>query len=127
MKSITWLRKFVARGDKGYPVATLAFYGPDDKKASKAVLGIFAAKGDEPQLHKWFRESTEADLRYDTKLQNTWIEILRREGVRSLAMMEEINGCPHEEGVDIRLAKCVRRVRSGLSVSVRTIGQPPPS
>ena len=48
MKSITWLRKFVARGDKGYPVATLAFYGPDDKKASKAVLGIFAAKGDEP-------------------------------------------------------------------------------
>jgi hypothetical protein len=68
MKSITWLRKFVARGDKGYPVATLAFYGPDDKKASKAVLGIFAAKGAEPQLHKWFRESTEADLRYDTKL-----------------------------------------------------------
>src|SRR4029077_8266218 len=50
MKSITWLRKFVARGDKGYPVATLAFYGPDDKMASKAVLGIFAAKGDEPQL-----------------------------------------------------------------------------
>ena len=105
MKSITWLRKFVARGDKGYPVATLAFYGPDDKKASKAVLGIFAAKGDEPQLHKWFRESTEADLRYDTKLQNTWIEILRREGVRSLAMMEEINGCPHEEGVDYPLGQ----------------------
>ena len=40
------------------------------------------------------------DLRYDTKLQNTWIEILRREGVRSLAMMEEIYGCPHEEGID---------------------------
>src|SRR4029077_1894506 len=41
----------------------------------------------------------------DTKLQNTWIEILRREGGRSLAMMEEINGCPHEEGVDYPLGQ----------------------
>jgi hypothetical protein len=105
MKSITWLRKFVARGDKGYPVATLAFYGPDDKKASKAVLGIFASKAAEPQLHKWFGESPEVDLRYDTKLQNAWIEIIRREGVRSLAMMEAINGCPHEEGVDYPLGQ----------------------
>ena len=100
MKPITWLRKFVARGDKGYPIATLACYGPDDKKASKAVLGIFASKDAEPQLHKWFGESPEVDLRYDTKLQNAWIEIIRHAGVRSLAMMGEINGCPHEEGVD---------------------------
>ena len=100
MKPITWLRRFVNRGDQGHPIATLAFYGPDDKKASKAVLGIFACKGAEPQLHKWFGESPEVDLRYDAKLQNAWIEIIRREGVRSLAMMEAINGCPHEEGVD---------------------------
>src|SRR5262249_13761368 len=105
MKPITWLRKFVARGDQGYPIATLAFYGPDDKKASKAVLGIFASKGAEPQLHKWFRESPDRDLRYDTKLQNAWIEIMRREGVRSLAMLEEINGCPHEEGIDYPLGE----------------------
>ena len=100
MKPITWLRKFAYRGHQGHPVATLAFYGPNDKKASKAVLGVFASEGAEPQLHKWFAESPETDLRYNVKLQNTWIEIIRREGVRSLAMMEEINGCPHEEGVD---------------------------
>ena len=87
MKSITWLRKFVVRDNKGYPIASLAFYGPDDKKASKAVLSIFASKGAEPQLHKWFGESPEVDLRYDTKLQNAWIEIIRQAGVRSLAMM----------------------------------------
>jgi hypothetical protein len=56
MKPITWLRNFVNRGDQGYPVATLAFYGPDDKKASKDVLGIFPSKDAEVQLHKWFRE-----------------------------------------------------------------------
>ena len=70
MKPITWLRKFANRGDQGHPVATLAFYGPDDKKASKAVLGIIPSKDSEAQLHKWFRESPDADLRYDIKLQN---------------------------------------------------------
>jgi hypothetical protein len=100
MKPITWLRKLAKRGNRGYPLATLAFYGPDDKKASKAVLGIFSSEGVEPKLHKWFRESPDADLRYNVKLQNAWIEIMRREGVRGLAMLEAINGCPHEEGID---------------------------
>ena len=94
MKPITWLRKSVRRGDQGYPVATLAFYGPDAKKASKVVLGIIPSQGAEPQLRKWYRELPDADLRYDIKLQNVWIEIIRREGVRSVAMIEEINGCP---------------------------------
>jgi hypothetical protein len=49
-----------------------SFYGPDDKKASKAVLGIILSKDSEVQLHKWFRESPDADLRYDIKLQNAW-------------------------------------------------------
>ena len=105
MKPITWLRKFAKRGNQDYPVATLAFYGPDDKKASKAVLGIILSKGSEVQLHKWFRESPDADLRYDINLQNAWIEIIRREGVRRVAMIEEINGCPHEEGLDYPLGE----------------------
>ena len=100
MKPITWLRKIVKNGNRGYPVATIAFYGPDDKKASKVVLGIFPSNGSTVQLHKWFRESPDVDLRYDIKLQDTLIEIIRREGVRSTAMLEEINGCPHEEGLD---------------------------
>jgi len=100
VKPITWLRKFGNRGDRHYPMATLAFYGPDDKKASKAVLGIKPNEDADVELHKWFRESPEVDLRYDVKLQNTWIEIMRREGVRNFVMMEEIFGCPHEEGID---------------------------
>ncbi|HSZ75947.1 MAG TPA: hypothetical protein VK775_00965 [Chthoniobacterales bacterium] len=100
MKPITRLRKLAKRREKGYPVATIIFYGPDDKKASKVVLGIIASEGAEPQLHKWFRKSPNGDLRYDIDLQNTWLEIIRREGVQKVAMIEEINGCPHEEGVD---------------------------
>jgi hypothetical protein len=87
MKPITWLRKFAHRGDQGYPVATLAFYGPDDKKASKAVLGIILSKESEVQLHKWFRESPAADLRYDIKLQNAWIKNPKIHEIRSASDM----------------------------------------
>jgi hypothetical protein len=100
VKPITILRKLAKQGHRGYPVATLAFYGPDDRKASKAVLGIILSEDAEPELHKWLHDSSESDLRYDVKLQNTWIDMIRRAGVRSLATVEEINGCPHEEGVD---------------------------
>ena len=58
------------------------------------------SQGAEPQLHKWIRETDDKDLRYDVGLQKVWIEIIRRDRAQSLAMMEEINGCPHEEGVD---------------------------
>jgi hypothetical protein len=87
MKPITWLRKFAHRGDQGYPVATLAFYGPDDKKASKAVLGIILSKESEVQLHKWFRESPAADLHYDIKLQNAWIKNPKIHEIRSASDM----------------------------------------
>lgn len=100
MKPITWLRKFAGRGFQGYPVATLAFYGPDDHKASKAVLGIIEPEGAEPRLHKWFSDTRDKDLRYDVSLQNAWIGIIRRESAQTLAMAEEINSCPHEEGID---------------------------
>jgi hypothetical protein len=74
-------------------------------KASKVVLGIIASEGAEAQLHKWFRKSPNADVRYDIDLQNNWLEIIRREGVQRVAMIEEINGCPHEEGVDYALGE----------------------
>lgn len=105
MKPITWLRKFGERGYQGHPVATLAFYGPDDRKASKVVLGIIESEGAEPRLHKWFRDTGDKDLRYDVSLQNVWIEVIRREGAQSLGMIEEINGCPHEEGIDYPLGQ----------------------
>jgi hypothetical protein len=105
MKPITWLRKFAARGFQGYPMATLAFYGPDDRKASKVVLGIIEFEGGEPVLHKWVRDPADKDLRYDVSLQNAWIEIIRREGAQTLSTIKEINGCPHEEGVDYPVGK----------------------
>ncbi len=32
-------------GFRSYPLATLAYYGPDNTRASKAVVGIFHGQG----------------------------------------------------------------------------------
>lgn len=95
---ITQLRKKAKGGDQGFPRATLAFYGPDDKKATKAVLGIFLREGDEGTIHRYFSE--EKDVRYKTDIQEDVLARLREHEVRTLIMVEKIFGCPHEEGID---------------------------
>ena len=48
------LNKKARRGFRGYPLATVAFYGPDDRRATKVVVGIVAADGAEPSaLERW--------------------------------------------------------------------------
>jgi hypothetical protein len=95
---ITQLRKKAKQGDRGFPRATLAFYGPNDKKATKAVLGIFPRDGDEGTIHRYFAE--DKDARYKTEIQQDILARLREHEVISLIMVEKIFGCPHEEGKD---------------------------
>jgi hypothetical protein len=97
-KPITRLRKHAKQGDMGLPKATLAFYGPDNMRASKAVLGIFLRNDDEAIIHRYF--SDDADARYKIDIQENILARLREHNVRSLIMMEKIFGCPHEEGID---------------------------
>jgi len=98
MKPITTLRKKAKLGNQGFPQATLAFYGPDDKKATKGVLGVFLREGDQPTLHRYFSE--DKDVRFKVDVQQSILARLHEHGVRSLFMREAIFGCPHEEGVD---------------------------
>jgi hypothetical protein len=42
------LRKKADRGFYGYPAATVAYYGPDDKLATKVAVGVVLAKDQEP-------------------------------------------------------------------------------
>lgn len=95
---ITLLRRKAKRGDQGFPRATLAFYGPDDQKATKAALGIFLHDGDEGTIHRFFSE--EKDARSNIDIQKDVLARLEEHQVRSLIMVEKIFGCPHEEGKD---------------------------
>jgi hypothetical protein len=97
-KPITILRKKAKAGAQGLPKATLAFYGPDNKRASKAVLGIFLRDDDDVILHKYFDD--EKDVRFSIKIQEDILARIREHEVRTLIMREGIFGCPHEEGID---------------------------
>lgn len=93
------LRKKADRGFSGYPVATLAFYGPDDRIATKVAVGIVLAEDEEPAfLERWFSQND--DVRRDHDVHEQILKFIRAHAVKSVAMADRIIGCPHEEGVD---------------------------
>ncbi len=93
------LKKKARRGFRGHPVATVAFYGPDDTRASKVAVGIVAAPDTEPiVLKRWFAE--DGDLRTNPAVASEILRFLGVHGARSVVMSDGIIGCPHEEGTD---------------------------
>ena len=90
-----WPRKKAKKGMRGYPVGTVAFYGPDHGRASKVAASIVPGEGLEPQLRRWFSES--GDVRADDAIIGEVSAFFRQHSVRSVAIVDRIIGCPHEE------------------------------
>lgn len=97
-RSLKRLTKKVRRGLRGYPIGTVAAYGPDDRRASKLVASIRWSEDGEPEMRKWFSET--ADLRTDAAVITEVMQFFDENAVLSVAMMDRIIGCPHEEGID---------------------------
>jgi hypothetical protein len=101
--SATWffdrLKKRASRPGRGYPLASIAYYGPTDKFASKVVVGITATEGaDVEPLERWY--SPDQDVRKNPQLLKTVLQFLETQGVKSVVMPDKLLGCPHEEGQD---------------------------
>ena len=93
------LRSKAKRGFRGYPIATVAFYGPDGDRASKVAVGIVADESDQVvDLNRWFSESE--DIRSDSTVALAIDEFIRGHGVRTVVITDQVIGCPHEEGGD---------------------------
>ena len=99
VRSDSPLKKKARRGFQGYPVATVAFYGPNDQSASKVAVGILSREGAEPEaLERWFAK--DRDIRTDSNVAREILEFIQRYGAKSVVMTNTIIGCPHEEGID---------------------------
>ena len=62
------LWKKARRGFLGYPVATVAFYGPDDKVATKVSVGIVLSEDENPAvLERWFSDAVDVRNDHDRK------------------------------------------------------------
>jgi hypothetical protein len=101
--SQTWfidrLKKRARKGGRGFPAASVAFYGPTSQVASKVVVGITAAEGaDVDPLERWY--SPDQDARTNPTLLKSVLQFLQAQGVKSVVMPDSLLGCPHEEGID---------------------------
>ena len=101
--SQTWffdrLKKRAGRGARGYPVASVAFYGPTNRVASKVVVGITAFDGaDVEPLERFY--SPDQDARKNPQVLKTVLQFLEAQGFNTVVMPESLLGCPHEEGED---------------------------
>jgi len=92
------LKKKARRGFRGYPAATIAFYGPDNTRASKVAVGVMAGEGVDPIMERWYSDLT--DLRRDPDVAVEIVKFLQKHGALSVAMVDGIIRCPHEEGID---------------------------
>jgi hypothetical protein len=94
-----WLYKKAKKGVRGYPVGTTAYYGPDNRQASKVAVGIVPAPESEvTEMRRWFAET--GDVRTDETVLAEIVTFLREQAVLSVALTEGLLGCPHEEGID---------------------------
>jgi hypothetical protein len=98
--SRSWVERRVRPAFRGYPIATVAFYGPDNKLATKVVVSVFHRESSDPDsLERWFSKG-DIDVRQDLEIGEQILAFLKSHAPRSTVMTEGIIGCPHEEGVD---------------------------
>lgn len=93
------LRKKSKAGFRGYPLATVAYYGPDASRASKAVIGLQLNEASDVEIVEKYASDV-SDVRFDAGTNQEILGLIRDYGVRSVIMTDGMIGCPHEEGID---------------------------
>lgn len=92
------LHRRAQKGFRGYPVATIAFYGPNDRVATKVAVGIVTYEDAEAEpLERWF---SDRDVRRDPEIGEEIRAFIEKHKAKTVAMADRIIGCPHEEGID---------------------------
>jgi hypothetical protein len=100
------LAKKARKGFRGWPMATVALYGPNDKLATKFAVGIVPAEDAEvTDLRRWVAKD-QGDIRADNRIAEEVLAFITEAGALSVVMPDRIIGCPHEEGTDYEGATC---------------------
>jgi len=96
------LDKKARKAFRGWPVATVALYGPDDRLATKLAVGIVPAEGAEAtDLRRWLSKD-QGDIRADDRVTEEVLAFIAEAAVKSVVMTDRIIGCPHERGHRLR-------------------------
>lgn len=101
------LQKKAKRGFQGYPIGTVAFYGPDDRFASKVAVSVIPGEDEQAAALERWHSDTE-DVRMSAAIGEQVLAFLEQHAVKSVVMTDGIIGCPHEEGIDYEGTTCPR-------------------
>jgi len=93
------LRKKARKGLRGWPIATVAFYGPNLSQATKVTVGIVPSENAEvKELRDW--KVDRGDIRADPGRQGDVGIYRAASSVIGRDDRHSIIGCPHQEGID---------------------------
>ena len=79
-----------------YPIATVAYYGPDDKTVTKIAVGIVESEDTEPIMERWYGEGVATDPEVQVQIAG----FIEAHGAQTVVQTDGVLGCPHEEGID---------------------------
>jgi len=98
-RSLKRLHKKARKGMRGWPVATIAFYGPNLSQATKVAVGIVPFENEDVvAMRDW--KVDHGDVRTDSGIAQEILEFIEKHGALSVVMTDGIIGCPHQEGID---------------------------
>ena len=107
------LRKKARKGLRGWPIATIAFYGPNLSQATKVTVGVVPSENAEvEELRDW--KVDRGDIRANSGVAQEILEFIEKHRVLSVAMTDTIIGWPHQRRNRLR-----RRMVSSLPVLAR--------
>jgi hypothetical protein len=93
------LGKKAKRGMRGWPLATIAFYGPDAARATKVVVSVIPKADAEPdEMRDW--QILHGDVRSKPEIAVEMLAFMEGHSVKSVVMSDGLMGCPHQEGID---------------------------
>ncbi|MGA9846193.1 MAG: hypothetical protein WBQ45_00970 [Roseiarcus sp.] len=97
------LSKRAKKGFRGWPVATVALYGPGDSTATKLTVGIMPAEDAEAtDLRRWFSKD-QTDIRDDIRVTEEVLAFITEAGAKSVVMTDRIIGCPMRKASTTRV------------------------
>jgi hypothetical protein len=115
----TWfqdkLRRMSKQGFQGFPVATVAYYGPSAACASKVAVSVILSEGAEPEsLERWYSEV--ADVRKDPQINEAVTHFIQKYGVKSVVMPDRIMA------VHMKKESTTPKVRTVLNARTGRVG-----
>ena len=107
------LSKRAKKGFRGWPVATVALYGPDDSTATKLTVGIMPAEDAEAtDLRRWFSKD-QTDIRDDIRVTEEVLAFITEAGAKSVVMTAPMKKASITRAPPVRLARSGRDGTAG--------------